>query len=268
MPYIDKQKDFYCNTGEVFTGTNKEFEAHTGVYEARNAWKVKFGVKDKDGNRWALGKLPLERPAPKSIKYVNKRGRLKHKSKIIPKWQLLETARREEMRTAQQKDIYNNLGEVITTTIAEFCIDNKLSETNRKKLYKKAGWIDSDEIHWRVGEAPDLQKQMMTLGQQTIYNFAEDDYIKYIAEGDTSETNHLLDQLKGLIKSYNKTLYIREDQYKTNLHKFLSNESNRIEVNEYWKPFIEIYAVKKKRFKETKRADQIKWTQDNLDIIQ
>ena len=107
------------------------------------------------------------------------------------------------MRKAKIVEIYSSLGEIVTTTVAEFV---KEKDLDRSQLYKKTGALDADGTSWRVNEVPDITKSVADECQTFIFNTMVDKYKKDIATGTTNSGLSTV-ELRTAIKSWSAKLF-------------------------------------------------------------
>ena len=125
-------------------------------------------------------------------------------------------------RPAKTVDIYNNHGEVITTTVKAFTEEYG---AHKPHLYNKNGWTDEDGTAWRIGELPVFSKTGLFAEQQKVYNIFEQDYLFWVYTG-KNRSGISIDELKEAIISYNHNFEMLDTHHFSNLYDVFTSKTD------------------------------------------
>ena len=142
------------------------------------------------------------------------------------------------MRKAKEIQMYNNLGDIITITVPEFVKKHGLTKSQTNKLYTKKGWMDDQEVLWRIGNVPEFKKQLVTSQQKFLYNIFETDYLRAL-DGQGTSLNK--SELQSAIMGYERCLEMISVTRKTNLHQLFKDNidvrcKEDVSMNPHWIP--------------------------------
>ena len=163
------------------------------------------------------------------------------------------------MRKAKEVEIYNTIGDMFKQTVKEFCEDFELTETQRKRLYKKNGWIDEEGIAWKIGSVPQKTKTKMSKSKQSIYNMAEGELISAIASGNDKHYNNCWNIVQGIEADHIILAY----QRKTNVHSWVNRDALCVCLNPDWIPAITAKHEKNGLIRYP-AEDQAAWVVENI----
>ena len=126
---------------------------------------------------------------------------------------------------------YSDEGEVLEMTMNEFCEEFNLSATERKRLYKDAGWKDSEGANWCVNKEPKFKQNQLSKDDQAMLNRIELSYIQHLKLGKLE----FCEELRVGIRIYKKMYFLWDNHLMTNLIEIEKGEE--LKFNEAWVPW-------------------------------
>ena len=126
---------------------------------------------------------------------------------------------------------YSDEGQVLEMTMQEFCEEFDLTSTERKRLYKDAGWKDEDGVNWCVNKEPKFKQHQLSKDNQFTLNNIEQSYIANYKEGKLE----FCEELRVGIQVYKKMFFVWENHLMTNLMDL--DGVGEVEFNEAWVPW-------------------------------